>query len=197
MAYVETINLDGETYLKNKVAIRDMQDAILSPADASSINGHICCDHPDDFLYNFDGMMTIKVKNSEDSLKFPLSYNQFLMRGTSLKSTNWIYGIVVYTGQETKLYQNQMKKKSIIAKSSSIDRYTSVLIKCLISIQVVLAIIASYFEVEFEHDNLQQMQSIMSPDGTGGLKLYSYLISSNFPQISYVVKFGNWMLLLM
>jgi magnesium-transporting ATPase (P-type) len=75
MAYVETINLDGETYLKNKVAIRDMQDAILSPADASSINGHICCDHPDDFLYNFDGMMTIKVKNSEDSLKVPLSYN--------------------------------------------------------------------------------------------------------------------------
>jgi hypothetical protein len=50
-----------------------------------------------------------------------------------------------------------MKKKSIIAKSSSIDRYTSVLIKCLISIQVVLAIIASYFEVEFEHDNLQRM----------------------------------------
>jgi hypothetical protein len=75
MAYVETINLDGEAYLKNKTAIRDMQDAILSPSDASSINGHICCDHPNDFLYNFDGMMTIKVKNSEDSLKFPLSYN--------------------------------------------------------------------------------------------------------------------------
>lgn len=56
------------------------------------------------------------------------------MRGTSLKSTNWIYGIVVYTGQETKLYQNQMKKKSIIARTSSIDRYASVLIKCLISI---------------------------------------------------------------
>lgn len=37
----------------------------------------------------------------------------------------------------------------------------------------------------------------MSPDGTGGLKLYAYFISSNFPQISYVVKFGNWMLLLM
>jgi len=37
----------------------------------------------------------------------------------------------------------------------------------------------------------------MSPDGTGGLKFYLYIISSNFPQVSYVVKFGNWMLLLM
>ena len=37
----------------------------------------------------------------------------------------------------------------------------------------------------------------MSPEGTGGLNLYPYFISSNFPQVLYVVKFGNWMLLLM
>lgn len=64
IAYVETLTLDGETNLKHKSAIRDMQDAILSPSDASTINGHIYCDYPNDFLYNFDGLMTIKVKNS-------------------------------------------------------------------------------------------------------------------------------------
>lgn len=42
----------------------------------------------------------------------------------------------------------------MISRTSSIEGYTSVLIKCLISIQVILAIIASYFEVEFEHDTL-------------------------------------------
>jgi len=31
IAYVETVSLDGETNLKHKSAIRDMQDAILSP----------------------------------------------------------------------------------------------------------------------------------------------------------------------
>jgi magnesium-transporting ATPase (P-type) len=30
IAYVETLTLDGETNLKHKSAIRDMQDAILS-----------------------------------------------------------------------------------------------------------------------------------------------------------------------
>ena len=52
-----------------------MQDAILSEADASTINGHIYCDHPDDFLYSFDALMTIKVKNSQDNYKYPLDYN--------------------------------------------------------------------------------------------------------------------------
>ena len=75
IAYVETHSLDGETNLKHKSAIRDMQDAILSEADASTINGHIYCDHPNDFLYSFDGLMTIKVKNSQDNYKYPLDYN--------------------------------------------------------------------------------------------------------------------------
>ena len=48
IAYVETVNLDGETNLKHKVAIQDMQDAILSPADAATINGTIYCDRPND-----------------------------------------------------------------------------------------------------------------------------------------------------
>ena len=44
IAYVETMNLDGETNLKHKQAIRDMQDQIQSPADASTITGTIHCD---------------------------------------------------------------------------------------------------------------------------------------------------------
>jgi P-type E1-E2 ATPase len=48
IAYVETMSLDGETNLKHKSAIMDMQDAILSPADASTISGTVYCDRPND-----------------------------------------------------------------------------------------------------------------------------------------------------
>ena len=51
-----------------------MQDTILSDNDASKINGNIYCDPPDDSLYNFDGLMTVKVKNSQSSYKYPLGY---------------------------------------------------------------------------------------------------------------------------
>ena len=44
-----------------------MQDAILSPKDASTINGTIVCEPPSSCAYHFDGVMTIKVKNSLSS----------------------------------------------------------------------------------------------------------------------------------
>jgi magnesium-transporting ATPase (P-type) len=33
----------------------------------------------------------------------PLGADQILLRGSQLKNTAWIYGIVIYSGQETKL----------------------------------------------------------------------------------------------
>ena len=103
LAYVETVSLDGETNLKHKQAIKDLQDGLLSPAEASTVNGSIICDCPNDQLYYFEGEMTICLKSSSFSYKYPLSYNQVMLRGASLKITQWVYGIVVYTGTETKI----------------------------------------------------------------------------------------------
>ena len=149
-AYVETIGLDGEPNLKYKEAIRDMQDAILSPADAGTINGHIKADLPNDSLYNFDGLMTIRVKNLEENYKYALNYQQLLLRGTSLRTTHWIYGIVVYTGHETKMHQHYRQLKPRSQKISRMTRHLNFFVKCLIALQITLALYATYAEVEFE-----------------------------------------------
>lgn len=47
--------------------------------------------------------MDVSVKNSRYSYKYELDYDQIMLRGSSLKITQWIYGIVVYTGKDTKL----------------------------------------------------------------------------------------------
>ena len=39
LAYVETVNLDGETNLKHKQAVADMQEALDSPSDAATLRG--------------------------------------------------------------------------------------------------------------------------------------------------------------
>ena len=110
IAYVETVNLDGETNLKHKQAISDLQEAIQSPADASTVTGSVYCDLPNDQLYYFEGFMDLSVKNSPFTYKYNIDYNQLMLRGSSLKITQWVYGIVVYTGQETKIKQNDSKK---------------------------------------------------------------------------------------
>ena len=87
-----------------------MQNEIQSPADASTIDGTLCCDKPNDQLYHFEGTMSLSVKQSHYTYKYDLDYNQLMLRGSSLKITQWVYGIVVYTGQETKIKQNDSRK---------------------------------------------------------------------------------------
>jgi len=39
-----------------------------------------------------------------------------VLRGSSLKNTEYIYGIVLYTGHETKVMMNSVKSKSKLSK---------------------------------------------------------------------------------
>jgi phospholipid-transporting ATPase len=39
-----------------------------------------------------------------------------LLRGSSLKNTEWIYGVIVYTGHETKIMKNSVKSKAKLSK---------------------------------------------------------------------------------
>lgn len=148
IAYVETVNLDGETNLKHKQAIKDMQDAILSPADASTINGSIYCDMPNDQLYFFEGIMALSVKNSPFTYKYNIDYNQLMLRGSSLKITQWVYGIVVYTGTETKIKQNDQKQ--IKQKRSRMEQSMNWSILTVFSIQILIACLAGFSSFIFD-----------------------------------------------
>lgn len=69
-------------------------------------------------------------------------------------------------------------------------------IASLFVIQLVLAAIAASLAVDFEQGRAQQMM-YLSTDATGGLKNLPRSIMLSFPQVVYLIKFGNWMLLLM
>jgi phospholipid-transporting ATPase len=87
IAYVETINLDGETNLKHKQAIIDLQESIYSPSEASTITGIVYCDMPNDQLYSYQGIIDVSVRNSSFSYKYNIDFDQFMLRGSSLKIT--------------------------------------------------------------------------------------------------------------
>ena len=48
LAYVETKNLDGETNLKHKSCIKELQAVITNPEDASAFRGQVICESPND-----------------------------------------------------------------------------------------------------------------------------------------------------
>jgi magnesium-transporting ATPase (P-type) len=74
-----------------------------------------------------------------DSDWMPFSLNQLLLRGCILKNTDWIYGVVAYTGHETKVVLNSKEAPS---KVSNVMRKMN---KMLYSVFVFQAIICLTF----------------------------------------------------
>ena len=64
IAYVETKNLDGETNLKQKIVTEDVslhfdEKDKVSKSQIDSFRGmEIDCEGPNEFLYNFKGVIT-------------------------------------------------------------------------------------------------------------------------------------------
>ena len=106
LCYVETKNLDGETNLKHKQAIKDISDMIQSPADAVMLSGKVICEPSNDKLYKFEGTISV------DDKVHAVDINSLLVRGSSLKNTEWVYGLVVYTGHDTKIMRNSAQSRS-------------------------------------------------------------------------------------
>ena len=72
---------------------------MISSVQLKDLQGVIECELPNRNLYEFAG--TFKLHNV--AFPIPLGSDQILLRGSQLKNTEWIYGIVIYSGQETKL----------------------------------------------------------------------------------------------
>lgn len=99
MCYIETSNLDGETNLKIRQGLPATSD-IKDIDSLMRISGRIECESPNRHLYDFVGNIRLDGHGT-----VPLGADQILLRGAQLRNTQWVHGIVVYTGHDTKLMQ--------------------------------------------------------------------------------------------
>jgi phospholipid-transporting ATPase len=72
---------------------------MISSVQLRELQGVIECELPNRNLYEFAGIL--KLNNV--AFPIPLGSDQILLRGSQLKNTAWVYGLVIYTGHETKL----------------------------------------------------------------------------------------------
>jgi phospholipid-transporting ATPase len=141
LCYIETANLDGETNLKIKQAIPETAN-LVSPGDLSRLSGRIRSEQPNSSLYTYEGTLTMDMGGGEKEL--PLNPDQLLLRGATLRNTPWIYGIVVFTGHETKLMRNATATP---IKRTAVERMVNVQIIMLVSILLALSVISSTGDV--------------------------------------------------
>lgn len=79
---------------------------MLSPLEVSRFQGTIKSEQPNNRLYNYEGTLTTMVEELAKSKELALDPTQLLLRGAQLRNTSWVYGVVVFTGHETKLMLN-------------------------------------------------------------------------------------------
>ncbi|XP_012505326.1 PREDICTED: phospholipid-transporting ATPase IB [Propithecus coquereli] len=142
MCYVETANLDGETNLKIRQGKSPFMTCALShTAEMQTrevlmkLSGTVECEGPNRHLYDFTGNLHLDGKSPVS-----LGPDQILLRGTQLRNTQWVFGIVVYTGHDTKLMQNSTKAP---LKRSNVEKVTNVQILVLFGILLVMALVSS------------------------------------------------------
>jgi len=121
MLYVETKNLDGETNLKLKRVAKDLIEPFSDYRAYSRLAGSVIrIEKPNNRIYRFDGNISLAFKlNSSD---VPLSNDNVALRGMSLRNTEHVTGIVVYTGHDSKI---QMNSTGAVYKTSNIMKITN------------------------------------------------------------------------
>uniref|UniRef100_A0A673UQJ3 Phospholipid-transporting ATPase n=1 Tax=Suricata suricatta TaxID=37032 RepID=A0A673UQJ3_SURSU len=100
LTYIETAELDGETNLKVKHALPVTSNLEDNLELLSAFDGKVTCESPNNKLDKFTGILTYKGKN------YILDHEKLLLRGCIIRNTDWCFGLVIYTGPDTKLMQN-------------------------------------------------------------------------------------------
>ncbi|KAL9673201.1 hypothetical protein QQ045_029455 [Rhodiola kirilowii] len=133
--YVETMNLDGETNLKLKQALLETSN-LQEDSSFREFKAIIKCEDPNANLYSFVGSLDLGQN------QLPLSPQQLLLRDSKLRNTDFIYGVVIFTGRDTKVIQNSTAPPS---KRSSIEKRTDKIVYFLFGVLVFMSFIGSIF----------------------------------------------------
>lgn len=125
--FIETKNLDGETNLKSKKVKPEVSSKFKNcvPFDIHSLREEFKYERPNPYIHTFTGSYK----------ECPLDNNNIVLRGCSLKITHWVYGLVIYTGVDSKIMLNSNKTRQ---KKSRLEFKMGIIVACVFIVQMLL-----------------------------------------------------------
>lgn len=141
---IETKNLDGETNLKVRQAL-NCGRLVKHARDCERSTFIIESEPPNQNLHHYSAAIRWQQKDETNpngppkDMVEPIGINNILLRGCSLQNTEWVLGVVVFTGPETKIMLNSGQtptKRPALAKQLNynvIPNFTILFILCLVT----------------------------------------------------------------
>ncbi|KAF2665435.1 phospholipid-translocating P-type ATPase [Microthyrium microscopicum] len=130
LAYIETMALDGETNLKSRQAPKSLQESCRSLEGARNCDAEFFTEDPNSNLYDFTGNFTLGDRTE------PLTLNNVVFRGSVLRNTKYVTGLVVFTGEECKIRNNANHHPK--AKKPRLEQYANQIVLTLVAYVIIL-----------------------------------------------------------
>ena len=143
LAYMQTSNLDGENTLKPREALNITQNKINNKLknlkntfNCSNEHFYIEVINPNKNIYDIEGTAFF------DNNKNHITIKNVLLRGSRLKNVDYVYGIVIYNGHDTKLMQNIDHSST---KLSTIDVKLNYIVLFIFIAYILMIAISAFF----------------------------------------------------
>ncbi|KZV71607.1 phospholipid-translocating ATPase [Peniophora sp. CONT] len=142
VAFVETKNLDGETNLKSRTAVSALTH-MRTAQDCVGEQFIIEADRPEPLMHKLNAAVVTK-----DGSRYAVDLNQVLLRGTIIRNTEWVIGVVMYTGYDTKLVLNAGGTPS---KRGRVERQMDPMVAANLGLLAVMATVCAIVDSVLEH----------------------------------------------
>ncbi len=194
LCYKETKNLDGETNLKYRQANSRIAENFNDPSNLSMLSGTVECKPPNEFIYEFDAKIKLnpsitQVDNADNDENFNaedfiyIDRNSFLLRGCSLKQTEYVYGLVIYVGHNTKIMKNSPSARSKISKIENIMNFQIMVIFIL---QLSMSLLGAVFYIVWYDNYYEELSKYIFYNWKKDEQIFIILLLS---------RIGTWVLI--
>ena len=178
ICFIETGSLDGEKTLKQKNPSPLTIGKFNNDGKCNemfNLEGECICDQPNPELYFLNGKINMNLNG--EVLKFPVDQKQLLLKGAKLKNTQWIVGLIIYTGHNCKIMKNSKDPR---VKYSSVEILMNNRLIFIFCTQCFLCIICAICRGIFYNKNLKgnEMMAYM---------IYDYPIESLLSFFTYLL----------
>lgn len=192
-AFVETMALDGETNLKSKTPPPDLSRILSKASGLKNFNDHVTVEDPNTDLYNFEGLINV------DGETHALGPDNVIYRGSILRNTQSVLGLVIFTGEETKIRMNNIKNPRV--KAPKLQRNINFIVIFMVFVVASLSAFSTMAQRLMYDQNKEKAWYLYEQDAGVAATLMGFIIMYNtlIPLSLYVtmeiIKVGQLLLL--